>query len=131
MTEFFPKKVYHCSCLSLNIKLCLVNGKYSLTDICNEINQRRGDRIFCCRCGDDKQFAIFSCIKHMAMVVFSQKNNNDYIELNAQAKDQCFYCIKKYLKVAYKCCYEYTDFDLPMSIKKEKKTLCLCLRKCC
>ena len=43
MVEFFPEKVYHCSCVSLDVKLCLVNGNYSLTDICNEINQTRGE----------------------------------------------------------------------------------------
>ena len=29
----FPQTVYHCSCVSLQIKLCLVNGHYSLKDI--------------------------------------------------------------------------------------------------
>ena len=131
MADFFPEKVYHCSCLSLNVKLCLVNGNYSFIDICNEINQTSGEKIFCSRCGDNKQYVILSCLKHMALVVFSQQISDDYVELTIQTKDKCLRCIKNYLKIAYKCCYEYTDFDLPMTVKKEKKTLCLCLRKCC
>ena len=129
MVDFFPEKVYHCSCLSINIKLCLVNGNYSLNDICNELNQTRGDKIFCSRCGDNNQSVIFSCIKHMALVVFFQEINEGYIKLTEQTKDKCLRCIRKYLQIAYRCSYEYTDFDLPMTIKKEKKTLCLCLRK--
>ena len=131
MVEFFPEKVYHCSCVSLDVKLCLVNGNYSLTDICNEINQTRGEKLYCSRCGGNNEYVIFSCLNHMAMVIFHQEINNDYIDLTIQSKDQCLRCIRKYLKIAYKCCYEYTDFDLPMSIKKNKKTLCLCLSKCC
>ena len=129
MADFFPEQVYHCSCLSFNIKLCLVNGNYSFIDICNELNRTRGDKIFCSKCGDNKQHVIFSCIKHMAMVVFSQEINEGYIELTEQTKDKCLRCIRNYLQIAYRCCYEYTDFDLPMTIKKERKTLCLCLRK--
>ena len=127
LKNFFPKKVYHCLCASLQIKLCLVNGNYSFEDICNELNQYDGDKLYSAKCGD--QDVIFSCLKHMSMVVFTQQINDDYVELTEKTKDNCLTCIKKYLQIAYHCCYNYTDFDLPMIIKKEKKTLCLCLRK--
>ena len=127
LKDFFPKKVYHCPCASFNIKLCLVNGDYCLKNICNKLNQHVGDKLYCARCGD--QDVIFSCRKHMAMVVFSQKMHDGYIELTEQTENCCLLCIKKYLERAYHCCYDYVDFNLPMTIKKEKKTLCLCLRK--
>ena len=67
----FPKKVYHCPCVSLQIKLCLVNGDYSLKDICKKLNQVEveveGDnqKIYCSKCGDNMEDVIFSCTKHM------------------------------------------------------------------
>ena len=43
--------------------------------------------------------------------------------------EKCLRCIKRYLKTAFDCCYDHTNFDLPMSIKKEKKVLCLIVQK--
>ena len=127
LKDFFPKKVYHCLCASFDIKLCLVNGDYCLKDICNKLNQTNGEKLYCVCCGDED--VIFSCRKHMAMVVFSQNIQDNYIELTEQPDSCCLVCIKKYLEIAYHCCYDYVDFNLPMTIKKEKKTLCLHLRK--
>ena len=128
----FPNKVYHCPCVSLVIKLCLVNGDYSLKDICKKLNQKIDNRkIYCSKCGDDLQDVIFSCTDHMRLVIFSVKEDEDssYIELHQKTKDSCRNCLKKYLKTAYSCCYDYTNFDLPLTIKKQKKVLCLCLDK--
>lgn len=129
MNDFLPKKVYHCSCADLTIKLCLVNGDYSVKDICNKLklNQLDCDKLYCTKCGDNMEDVIFSCINHMKLVVFSEKICENYIELNEENKNNCKRCIKKYLQIAYSCCYNYTDFNLPMEIKKKKKTLCLCL----
>ena len=122
----FPNKIYHCPCASLQIKLCLVNGYYSLKDICKKLNQIEFDRkIYCTKCGDDMNDVIFSCTQHMSLIVFSIKQTSCYIELNEEAKNSCRQCIRKYLQLACRCCYDYTNFDLPISIKKEKKTLCL------
>ena len=131
----FPKKVYHCPCVSLQIKLCLVNGDYSLKDICKKLNQVEvekddNQKIYCSKCGDNMEDVIFSCTKHMSLVIFRVNNNYDYIELNEETKNSCKKCIKKYLQIAYHCCYDYTSFDLPIAIKKEKKTLCLRLCNC-
>ena len=126
----FPNKVYHCPCVSLQIKLCLVNGYYSLKDICKKLNQVNGGKIYCSKCGDDMEDVIFSCTEHMSLVIFSIKNNGCYVELNEETKNSCVRCIKKYLQIAYHCCYDYTNFDLPIAIKKEKKTLCLRLFNC-
>ena len=111
-------KVYDCPCVSLEIKLCLVNGDYSLKDICKKLNQKIDDRkIYCSKCGDELQDVIFSCTEHMSLVIFSVKKDDDY-------------CLKKYLQTAYHCCYDYTNFDVPITIKKEKKVLCLCIPNC-
>ena len=114
----FPKKVYHCSCVAFEIKLCLVNGRYSLKDIVKQLNKVNGQKIYCSKCGDNLKDVIFSCTKHMSLVIFHENSIN---------KDKNLFkrCVKKYLQEAYHCCYEYTSFDLPISIKKRKKTLCL------
>ena len=120
----FPNKVYHCPCVDLEIKLCLVNGHYSLKDICKQLNQKIDNRkIYCSKCGDDN--VIFSCVEHLHLVVFSVKTNGTHIEIDEKIKSSCKICLKKYLQVAYNCCYDYTDFNLPMAVKKEKKVLCL------
>ena len=108
----------------------MVNGNYSLKDICKTLNQKIDERkIYCSKCGDDLQDVIFSCTEHMHLVIFSIKKDNGYIELTEEIKKSCKYCLKKYLKTAYHCCYNYTNFDLPLTIKKEKKVLCLILNK--
>ena len=126
----FPNKVYHCPCVNLEIKLCLVNGQYSLKDICKKLNQTIDDKkIYCSKCGDDLQNVVFSCVNHMQLVIFSVKQDGCYVKLDEKEKNSCKYCIKKYLQAAYDCCYEQTDFDVPIAIKKKKKVLCLRLTK--
>ena len=126
----YPNKVYHCQCVSLDVKLCLVNGDYSLKDIITKLRQSKVNRLFyCCKCGDDKQDIIFSCENHMRLTVFNGKHDDGYIHLNQQSKNNCKRCIKKYLKTSYNCCYQHTNFDIPLSIKKEKKVVCLRLTK--
>ena len=108
----------------------MVNGNYSLKDICKTLNQKVDDRkIYCSKCADDLQDVIFSCTEHMHLVIFSIKEDNGYIELTEEVKKSCKYCLKKYLKAAYHCCYDHTNFDLPLPIKKKKKVLCLILNK--
>ena len=127
----FPNKVYHCPCVKLEIKLCLVNGQYSLKDIIKKLNEKIDAlKIYCSKCGDDLQDVIFSCTQHMQLVIVSIKEENGYFELDEKVKDSCKYCLKKYLKVAYHCCYDHTNFDVPITIKKEKKVLCLRIAKC-
>ena len=127
----FPNKVYHCPCVNLEIKLCLVNGHYSLKHIVKKLNQKVDDqKIYCSKCGDDLQDVIFSCAEHMNLVIFSTKEVDGYFELDKKVKNSCKYCLKKYLKEAYRCCYDYTKFDVPITIKKEKKVLCLRIPDC-
>ena len=115
----FPQRVYHCSCVSLLIKLCLVNGLYSLKDIVGKLKSEYiKNGIYFCKCGNDLQNVVFSCREHMSMVTLCEKDNR-----------KCRRCMIQYLKTAYDCCYNYTNFDLPLSIKKEKKVLRLIVEK--
>ena len=130
LVKIYPRKVYHCQCVSLDVKLCLVNGDYSLKDICTKLRQSKVNRLFyCCKVGDGKQDVIFSCLNHMQLTVFYGKHNDGYLHLDQQSKNNCKRCIKKYLQIAYSCCYQHTNFDIPLAIKKEKKVLCLRLTK--
>ena len=126
----YPDKVYHCQCVSLDIKLCLVNGEYSLKDICKKLRESKVNRkLYCCKCGDGKRDVIFSCVDHMQLTIFTVKHDNEYVHLDENSKNSCKCCIKKYLQTAYSCCYQHTSFDILLAIKKEKKVLCLRLTK--
>ena len=106
--DFFPKKVYHCSCLNSVIISCLLDGIYSLTDICKEITQFQtaSEKIYCSKCGDKKEDVIFSCTQHMAIVILSVKmyepeklpdeaTDHCNIKLSDVTKSYCSKCVKK------------------------------------
>ena len=114
----YPKKVYHCPCVAFEIKLCLVDGYYSLKDIVSKLNENvsSSHKIYSSKCGNEE--VIFSCRKHMAFISGCEIDNT-----------RCLKCIRTYLQTAYHCCYEHTNFDLPLLIKKEKKVLCLIVEK--
>ena len=106
----YPKRVYHCSCVAFEIRLCLIDGHYSLKDIVSKLNEKvNSHRIYLVKC-TDKQ-VVFSCRKHMLLTSRCEIDNK-----------RCLRCIRTYLKTSY-WCYEYTNFDLPMLIKKEKKNI--------
>ena len=122
----YPNKVYYCPCIKIDVMLCLVNGDYSLNDISNKITKSSVNRLFyCCKCGNDNRDVIFSCVQHMRLKTFLVGDEH----LLEDHKNNCKQCIKKYLKIAYRCCYEHTKFDIPLPIKKEKKVLRLRLTK--
>ena len=113
----YPKRVYHCPCVAFEIKLCLIDGYYSLKDIVWKLNENvnSSKKIYSSKCGNEE--VIFSCRKHMSLITLCEIDNK-----------RCLKCIKIYLQTAYNC-YEYTNFDLPMLIKKERKVLCLNIEK--
>ena len=130
--NFFPQKVYHCSCLNTVIISCLVDGLYCLGDICNKISQTDtpSKKLFCAKCGDEKKDVIFSCTDHMAMIIFSVKrynyknpnNSTATIHFYDETKGYCRRCVKKYLQKMY-CYYRHTIFDLPLASKTRKRKL--------
>ena len=114
----YPIRVYHCSCVAFEIRLCLINGHYSLKDIVSKLNEKVNfKRLYSIKCG--KQEAIFSCRKHMQFTTKCE-NEND--------KKRCLKCIRTYLTCSYDC-YEYTNFTLPQVVKEKKQKLALILRK--
>ena len=114
----YPEKVYHCPGVAFQIKLCLINGHYSFKDVILYLNQnlRLNRKIYSSKCGIDE--VIFSCREHMSLKSICETNNNKI----------CLKCIKTYLQTAYYC-YEYTNFVLPLQVKKNKEVLCLIVEK--
>ena len=90
--NMYPKTVYHCQCVAFHVKMCLIEGHYSLNDIIEYLNEKLNinHKIYASKCGIDE-------------VV----------------------CMRTYLKTAYYCFYDHTNFDMPLCVKKDKKTLCL------
>ena len=112
----YPKRVYHCSCVAFEIRLCLINGQYSLNDIISKLNEKvNAGRIYSVKCGNNE--VVFSCRNHMQ---FTTRCEID--------KKRCLKCIRSYLKISYEH-YEYTNFDLPQFVKQKKQTLVLILKK--
>ena len=106
----YPIRVYHCSCVAIEIRLCLIDGHYSLKDIVSKLNEKVNcSRIYSIKCG--KHEAIFSCRKHMQ---FTTKCETD--------KKRCLKCIRTYLTISYDR-YEYTNFTLPQFVKEKKKEI--------
>ena len=122
----FPEKVYYCPCLKIDVMMCLVNGDYSLKDITSKLIKSKVKKLFyCTKCGKDKRYVIFSCVDHMRLKTFIAGDEH----LTEEHKNNCKQCIKKYLRIAYACCYGHTKFDIPLPIKKQKKVLRLRLTK--
>ena len=131
---FFPRKVYQCPCLGAVITSCLHDGIYSLADICDEITQTdctESQKVYCTKCGNDKQSVVFSCGQHMAMIILAVKRydctvspnkGSVTIEFYDESKTYCRGCIKKYLQEMYYY-YHFLHFDLPLGIQKRKRKL--------
>ena len=105
----------------------MLDGIYSLGDICYQIKQVNTTikKIYCAKCGDNKQDVVFSCCDHMAMVIFSIKTKSDdkttaSIYCNDETKNYCITCVKKYLQAMYYR-YQHTIFDLPLAATRKRK----------
>ena len=129
---FFPRKVYRCACLTSVITSCLHEGIYSLADICDKISQTDctdSKKVYCAKCGKNKENVIFSCSEHMAMIIIAVKRydctespneRNASIYFYDETKTYCSGCVKKYLQEMYYY-YHFLNFDLPLGIKKRKR----------
>lgn len=119
-SNMYPKSVYHCQCVAFQVKMCLIEGHYSLNDIIAYLNEKLNEthKIYASKCGNDE--VVFSCREHMSLKSVCEENDGG---------KRCLRCMKTYLKTAYYCCYDHTNFDLPLSVKKDKKTLCLIVEK--
>ena len=110
--KFFPEKVYRCSCLACVITSCLANEIYSLADICVKVNQTIRQKIYCVKCGENEQNAIFTCTDHMPMVIFGVQTlqSTGTISLRDETKNYCPVCVKKYLQDMYYL-FEHVNFN--------------------
>ena len=113
----YPNKVYHCSCVDFEIKLCLIDGIYSFKDIILRLMKRLNlnQKIYATKCNNGD--VVFSCRHHMCLTTVCEKYDKT-----------CLRCIKTFLQTSY-WSYKHTNFDLPLYIKKENKTLCLIVKK--
>ena len=109
--KFFPEKVYRCSCLERVITSCLANEIYSLVDICLKVNGTTDKMIFCCKCGEDQQNAIFSCRDYIPIIIYGVQYSaaDDTIFLRDETKTYCPICVKKCLQQIYYL-FEHVNF---------------------
>ena len=114
----YPNKVYHCSCVAFEIKLCLIDGIYSLKDIILRLMKRLNlsQKIYATKCNNNDD-VVFSCRNHMCLSTVCEKYEKT-----------CFRCLKTFLRTSF-WSYNYTNFDVPLIVKKENKTLCLIVKK--
>ena len=114
-SKMYPKNVFHCSCLAFQVKMCLIEGHYSLKDIISYLNENliANHKIYASKCGIDE--VVFSCRQHMSLKSICEENDRKI----------CLRCIRTYLQTAYSCCFDHTNFDLPMHVKKKTKKHCV------
>ena len=99
--DFFPELVYRCDCLTDAIASCLSKETLSFKDICKEVNEIKGGRIYSVKCGENDKDVVLSCIDHMPMGIFAvQLTANDAVVL-LETKNSCLTCIRKYLLENY------------------------------
>ena len=110
LIAFFPEVVYYCDCLQEIIdEKC--EKPSSLQDICNKIDNVKGDTIYCAKCGDDKKDVVFSCTKHLTMETFAVEiHNNNVVVIETGARNYCLSCVKKYLREKYQM-FNYEIFN--------------------
>ena len=118
--KLFPQKVYRCACLDRVITSCLVNEIYSLMDICIKVNQTIREKIFCVKCGENRENVIFSCGDHMPMIIFGVETSKSCagqttISFRDETKTYCPICVKKYLQEMY---YLFDHVNFKLNYKK-------------
>ena len=117
---FFPRKFYHCACLSHVIQESFDDGNHSLVDVLDNI--KKFDfldvKVFCVKCGNDNKDCIFVCERHLAIVllvkrkfVCTQTENAETATVVFDGKKEiyCNGCIKHYLKLMFHYFY-FVDF---------------------
>ena len=129
---FFPSKVFRCSCLGAVIENCCENGIYSFADIIDEIARHNfidddKNKVFAVKCGEQSKDCIFTCEKHLGIVLFAKKkfsctdtpNETNITVTYCCGKEEtyCVGCIRHYLKLMYHYFY-FVNFDLKFSLGK-------------
>ena len=122
---FFPRKVYHCACLSHVIQESFDDGNHSLVDILDNIKKfdfldvAELDKVFCVKCGNDNKDCIFVCERHLAIVLLvkrkficTQTENAETatVVFDGKKETYCLGCIKHYLRLMFHYFY-FVDFE--------------------
>ena len=113
--KFFPRKVYHCSCLEHVIASCLLNEIYSFNDICIKVNQTVREKIFCTKCGENKQDVIFTCTEHIPLIILTVEISQSFdgqtsYYFRDETKTYCRTCVKICLRRMYYY-FEHVNFS--------------------
>ena len=113
--KFFPQKVYRCSCLEHVIASCLLNEIYSLIDICVKVNQTTREKIFCTKCGENKQDVIFTCSNHIPLIILAVETSQSIggqtiYYFRDETKTYCPICVKICLRRMYYY-FEHVNFQ--------------------
>ena len=120
--NFFPQKVYHCSCLKSTVISCLADKACCLADICDRVSQIKDtfvSKVYYARC-DNNEKVVVCCSNHLAMIIVSVKRYDCTESLDqsvasvyhhGKTKSYCSGCVKKYLKLGYYS-LEHTNFYL-------------------
>ena len=126
---FFPSKVFRCACLGAVIEKCCDNGIYLLMDIIDEIAKYNfiddnKNKKFAVKCGEQSKDCIFTCEKHLGIVLFVKKKfsctdtpsdvNITVTYCCGKEEAYCVGCIRHYLKLMYHYFY-FVNFDLNSS----------------
>ena len=129
---FFPSKVFRCACLGAIIEKCSDEGIYSFTDIIDEISNHNfidddKNKIFAVKCGEQFKDCIFTCERHLSIVLFTKKKfactdiptdtNITVTYCCVKEETYCVGCIRHYLKLMYHYFY-FVNFDLKFSLGK-------------
>ena len=127
---FFPSKVFRCACLGEIIQKCCDNGLYPFTEIIDKISKfnfiddDENNKVFAVKCGEKSKDCIFTCEKHLSIVLFA-KNNFSCTDIPTETnitvtyccgkkETYCVGCIRHYLKLMYHYFY-FVNFDLKFS----------------
>ena len=113
--KFFPQKVYRCSCLEHVIASCLLDEIYSFTDICVKVNQTVKEKIFCTKCGENKQDVIFTCTGHIPLIILAVEMSQSIdgqttYYFRDDTKTYCRICVKLCLRRMYYY-FEHVNFQ--------------------
>ena len=114
--NFFPEKVYRCSCVIDVIDDCHLNELDSFPELHDEVFRyvlERGlPKVYALKCGEELKDRIFCCSDHLSVMILGKKKYDCTAEItfenltiyynedkqNCIGKTFCKGCIKKYLR---------------------------------
>ena len=128
-SNFFTLRVYRCPCLMSVIEDCFQNDLNSFVELHDEVwnfaldNSDIG-KVFAVKCGEKLKDCIFSCEKHISIIIFGKKKfdcteNPSFDNLTlyynedketCNGKTFCKGCIRHYLRESI-CYFYFKEFN--------------------